>query len=227
MSRGEYESKVSEIIEYIRDGETYQLNLSMMYKAEMSAEPMDMWTDMAESHPAPFYAYINSLEGEIISTSPERFLKVDDGIVKSQPIKGTYRFSEYKPELDKILTESRKETAELSMIVDLIRNDISESCVVGSVEVERHKSIMQVDNLLQMYSDVTGTLCESKDVIDLLFSAFPGGSITGCPKKTIYGTDRRVRTALKRDILRNDIQDKRQAEYGFFHRHQDRILQRG
>ena len=183
MTAAEYESKVAEIIEYIRDGQTYQLNLSMMFETEMEVEPMELWAKMAESHPAPFYAFINSLEGEIISTSPERFLRVEDGHVKSQPIKGTYRFSEYTPELDKMLTDSRKETAELSMIVDLIRNDISESCEVGSVKVDNHKYIMKVDNLLQMYSDVSGELNSDKDVIDLLFSAFPGGSVTGCPKK--------------------------------------------
>ncbi|PLX66313.1 MAG: aminodeoxychorismate synthase component I [Denitrovibrio sp.] len=183
MTRQDYVGKVKEVIEYIRDGHTYQLNLSMMFEAETYEKPYDIWAHTAEMNPAPFYALFKFNEGHILSTSPERFIKVSDRKVLSQPIKGTLRFKEYYPELEQKLTESVKESAELSMIVDLIRNDISETCEVGSVEVLEHKSVMCVDDLLQMYSSVCGTLKDGKDVLDLLFSAFPGGSVTGCPKK--------------------------------------------
>jgi para-aminobenzoate synthetase component 1 len=184
MSADEYTSKVAQAIEYIRDGLTYQLNLSMMFEAEMTSDPFRLWSKLAKECPAPFYSFFNTISGQIISTSPERFLKVTDGKVMSQPIKGTYRFDHYDESLHKHLIQSRKESAELSMIVDLIRNDISETCEVGSVQVDGHKLIMRVDNLLQMYSNVSGRLRDDKDVVDLLISAFPGGSITGCPKKS-------------------------------------------
>jgi len=183
MTRDEYVEKVRRVIEYIKDGHTYQLNLSMKYEAELDVEPFSLWTGMAEKNPAPFYGIFKTTDGHILSTSPERFLKVDDGKVLSQHIKGTLRFDEYSQELDDSLKDSVKESAELSMIVDLIRNDISADCQVGSVEVQEHKSVMRVDNLLQMFSSVTGILKEGSDVVDLLFTAFPGGSVTGCPKK--------------------------------------------
>ena len=183
MMADEYIHKAERVLENIRSGHTYQLNLSMMFEGELSGSAFNLWRQLALSKPAPFYAYINSQKGEIVSTSPERFIKVTEGDVLSQPIKGTHRFEEYEYGMEEILTNDKKESAELSMIVDLIRNDISEHCEVGSVEVHGHKSVMRVDNLLQMYSSVTGKLKEDSDVVDLLLSASPGGSITGCPKK--------------------------------------------
>jgi len=155
----------------------------MKYQADLDTDPYGLWASMAEKNPAPFYGIFKTSEGYILSTSPERFLKVTDGSVLSQPIKGTLCFDEFSEEFIESLTSSIKEDAELSMIVDLIRNDISADCELGSVEVTEHKSVMKVDNLLQMYSSVAGILKSDRDVVDLLFTAFPGGSVTGCPKK--------------------------------------------
>lgn len=186
MTRDEYIEKVRQVIEYIKDGHTYQLNLSMKYQAVLDTDPYRLWASMAEKHPAPFYGIFKTSEGYILSTSPERFLKVTDGSVLSQPIKGTLCFDEFSEEFIESLTSSIKEDAELSMIVDLIRNDISADCELGSVEVTEHKSVMKVDNLLQMYSSVAGILKSDRDVVDLLFTAFPGGSVTGCPKRGLW-----------------------------------------
>jgi para-aminobenzoate synthetase component 1 len=183
MTEAEYAKGVSKTLEHIRKGDTYQLNLSMKFMADFKGSPLAMWMDMAEKYPAPFYAFYHAESEDILSTSPERFLKVSNGCVLSQPIKGTHRFDEYYEGIESILTDSVKESAELSMIVDLIRNDISGYCEYGSVHVSGHKSVMRVDNLLQMYSNVHGRLRDGADVVDLLWSAFPGGSITGCPKK--------------------------------------------
>lgn len=185
LDRQAYMDGVSRTLEYIRDGLTYQLNLST--KLSIPAENLDpvrWFFALNKKYPAPYYALFRSGEKMIVSTSPELFLRVENGQVTSEPIKGTLKFDEYSDELKVQLTSSIKEDSELSMIVDLVRNDISADCKYGSVMVEEHKSVFAVDNLLQMYSRVRGQLAEKKDCIDLLLSAFPGGSITGCPKKS-------------------------------------------
>ncbi len=175
---------VRRTLELIREGQTYQLNLSIRFDQHAPGlDSLALFLDLFRRHPAPFYAWLNSRNQRILSTSPERFLKVENGRVLSQPIKGTTLFETYSPALKNALRANKKESAELSMIVDLIRNDISHHCVYGSVQVQDHKSVFQVDNMLQMYSNVTGTLRNNSDCLDLLFAAFPGGSVTGCPKK--------------------------------------------
>ena len=181
-----YMAGVEETLEAIRDGQVYQLNLSLSYSVPF--EPSGAWSLfrlLFERYPASYYAYVDAGRYKLISTSPERFLLVEDGAVLSQPIKGTARVPAGMDEVEAraALVGSPKESAELSMIVDLIRNDISRSCVHGSISVPRHKDVFRVDELLQMYSDVTGTLRGDRDVVDLLLDAFPGGSVTGCPKE--------------------------------------------
>jgi len=183
LSRETYEAAVSETLERILSGHTYQLNLSTKFSWKCPAlDSLELFLTLRKDHPAPFYAWLNSGPHRVLSTSPERFIRVEDGNVLSQPIKGTLKVEEHTQEAEARLTGSSKESAELSMIVDLIRNDISANCEYGSVRVANHKSVFRVDNLLQMYSDVHGSLREDRDCLDLFFDAFPGGSITGCPK---------------------------------------------
>lgn len=184
LSRDNYLNNTERAIGYIRDGYIYQLNLTIKYNAFVSGLDVDqMFFHFWDKYPASHYVLCNCGPYRIVSTSPERFLQVTDGTVLSQPIKGTLEFEEWNESLIKKVTESPKESAELSMIVDMVRNDISANCEVGSVQVENHKSTFIVDNLIQMYSHVKGILEPGKTVIDLLVDAFPGASITGCPKK--------------------------------------------
>lgn len=180
-----YEDGVRQTLEHIRSGHTYQLNLTTQLSWHCpELDPLALFMTLRRKHPAPFYAWLVSGQKRIISTSPERFLAVRDGRVLSQPIKGTLRFDVLTHDAHRKLTDSPKESAELSMIVDLVRNDISANCDYGSVHVKNHKSVFAVDNLLQMYADVHGTLRTDRDCLDLFLDAFPGGSITGCPKKS-------------------------------------------
>jgi len=187
MDQAAYMAGVEETLEAIRDGLAYQLNLSIRYTTPF--DPGDAWSlfrILFDRYPASHYAWMDTGRHRLISTSPERFLRAEDGAVWSQPIKGTARVG---PGLDEVaaraaLKGSPKEAAELSMIVDLIRNDIARSCAPGSVAVPRHMDIFRVDDLLQMCSDVTGRLREDRDAVDLLLDAFPGGSVTGCPKES-------------------------------------------
>lgn len=185
MCKDTYIAKVNDVLQHIKLGDTYQLNLSIKFKAVFDKAPatVPFFLNLAQQHPAPFYTYFSSAPYHIVSSSPERFVKVKDSKLLSQPIKGTKQVQNDKTQALKALTSSSKESAELSMIVDLIRNDMSEFCTPGTVSVKDHKSVFQVDSILQMYSNVTGTLKPEVDVIDLLLGSFPGGSITGCPKK--------------------------------------------
>jgi para-aminobenzoate synthetase component I len=184
LTQVEYEDAVRRTLDRIRAGHTYQLNLSICFTRpapdlHMARLLVHLW----EHRPAAFYAYIRCGGHEFLSTSPERFLQVADGHVLSQPIKGTLAFESYSPDLVQHLRASAKESAELSMIVDLIRNDISHHCEYGSVQVARHKECFVVDSLVHMYSDVRGQLRHDRSCVDLLLDAFPGGSVTGCPKR--------------------------------------------
>jgi para-aminobenzoate synthetase component 1 len=188
LSRAGYEAGVRRTLEHIRDGHTYQLNLSIRFERDAPGlDALNLGLDLWRSNPAPFYALMRCGPFEIVSTSPERFLRVARGEVLSQPIKGTLRVDRDDPAQERLLTGSPKEDAELSMIVDLVRNDISAACEYGSVRVQAHKSVFRVDNLLQMYSDVRGRLRADRTVVDLLLDAFPGGSVTGCPKLRSMG----------------------------------------
>ena len=183
LDREGYETGVRRTLEHIRDGQVYQLNLSIRFTQH--APDLDshaLFFDLLRGHPAPFYALFHGEGYRILSTSPERFLRVDHGQVLSQPIKGTRVVSGDEARSRAELLASAKEQAELSMIVDLIRNDISQHCDYGSVRVEHHRSIARVDDLLQMYTDVLGSLRQGSTCLDLLLDALPGGSVTGCPK---------------------------------------------
>jgi para-aminobenzoate synthetase component 1 len=184
LNRNQYIDLVEATIEKIRAGYIYQMCLSIKYSSQTNLfDISDTFLNLWRNHPAPFYAFFHSDPYQIISTSPERFLKVDRGEVLSQPIKGTLPFQNYDNSLVNALVSSPKESSELSMIVDMIRNDISLNCAYGSVAVDSHKSTFVVDNLVQMYSNVRGRLKPGRTAIDLFLDAFPGGSVTGCPKK--------------------------------------------
>lgn len=183
ISRDDYIAGVKRALELIKDGNIYQLNLTIKYRAVLeNLDPELLFIDLFRNYPAPYYCYYRCGDYHLISTSPELFLRIRDGQVLSRPIKGTLRFDKFNKALVKKLTDSPKEAAELSMIVDMVRNDIGYNCETGSIDVKDHKSTFTVDNLLQMYSNVAGTLKGKSTVLDLLWDAFPGASVTGCPK---------------------------------------------
>ena len=185
FSRAEYLSAVEAIRRYIVDGDVYQVNLSQRFQTPFTGDPFDCFATMYAANPAPFFAYINAGDHQIVSTSPERFIQLRNGTVETRPIKGTRprgRTPEEDAALRRELQESTKEDAELSMIVDLLRNDIGKVCNPGSVRVLEHKRLETYQNVHHQVSVVTGALERGKDAVDLLRATFPGGSITGCPK---------------------------------------------
>ncbi len=185
-SRGKFTSGVARIKEWIAAGHIYQANLSQAFVAEITGELFPLYETLREVSPAPMAAYLNLDGREILSSSPEAFLKISGRGIETRPIKGTRpRFSD--PDEDRRsayeLQTSAKEIAELVMITDLLRNDLGQVCDFGSVEVTdmlRLESLAQVHHLV---STVTGTLRADVDSIAALAACFPGGSITGAPKK--------------------------------------------
>ena len=181
----DYMDTVKKIREYIAAGDVYQVNLSQRYDMDFQGDPFALFRALYHNNPAPFFSFINASDHCIVSTSPERFLKQTQRYVEARPIKGTRprgKTSKEDQQLKKELLSSKKDDAELSMIVDLLRNDIGKVCEGGSVRVAEHKRIEAYRNVYHLVSVVNGVLAKNKDSIDLLKAAFPGGSITGCPK---------------------------------------------
>jgi para-aminobenzoate synthetase component 1 len=173
------------IINYIRAGDCYQVNLAQRFTAHAQGDPWLAYQRLRLINPAPYSAYLNTPYAQILSASPERFLRVAGGQVETKPIKGTRpRAGHAKLDAERIaeLVASEKDRAENLMIVDLLRNDLSKNCAIGSVKVPRLFEVESFATVHHLVSTVTGRLAAGRDAIDLLRGAFPGGSITGAPK---------------------------------------------
>ena len=189
VSQNQYEEMVARAIDYINAGDIFQANLTQRLLADMPAglSPFMLYRRLRSLSPAPFAAYLNIGEGgAIASASPERFLALTaDGRVATRPIKGTRPRGQTQLEdkrLARDLLQSEKDQAENLMIVDLLRNDLSRVCRLGSVEVSELATLERFANVHHLVSEVTGTLFPNLGPIDLLRATFPGGSITGAPK---------------------------------------------
>jgi len=180
-----YQQAFNAIQHYIQEGDCYQVNLAQRFSAQVKGDPWAMYQKLREFSPAPFMAYMNLGDVHVISGSPERFLQVVSGDVETRPIKGT-RPRALDNTLDlanaRALQSSAKDRAENLMIVDLLRNDISKNCEIGSVRAEQLFQLQSFANVHHLVSIVTGKLQTGKTAFDLLRGCFPGGSITGAPK---------------------------------------------
>ncbi|MHB8156362.1 MAG: aminodeoxychorismate synthase component I [Desulfocucumaceae bacterium] len=185
FTRESYCEVVERAREYIAAGDIFQVNLSQRFQLPRRGDPWDIFKRLKSINPAPMAAYINCGDLRVVSTSPERFIKVTSGVVETRPIKGT-RPRGGDPEEDARLRaelwNSEKDRAELVMIVDLERNDLGRVCVPGSVSVPELYRIEEYPTVFHLVSTVTGRLEEGQGVIELLKASFPGGSITGAPK---------------------------------------------
>jgi para-aminobenzoate synthetase component I len=185
FSRDEYMEAVRRVKQYILAGDIYQANLSQRFQAPLREHPWMLYRRLRRLNAAPFAAYFNAVDCQVCSSSPERYLAGEGRRVETRPIKGTRRRSD-DPGEDRRLAEellaSAKDRAELSMIVDLERNDLGRVCEYGSVEVKEHAVIEHYATVHHLVSTVVGELHPGRDVVDLLKGSFPGGSITGAPK---------------------------------------------
>ncbi len=181
-----YRAAFEKVQDYIQAGDCYQVNLAQRFNARYEGEPLSAYLQLRQKIHSPFAAYMQRSNGALLSFSPERFICVDTGRVTTQPIKGT-RPRAMDAALDKALAEdllnSSKDRAENLMIVDLLRNDLGTLCQTGSVKVEKLFELQSFSNVHHLVSTITGTLGGEHSALDLLRNCFPGGSITGAPKK--------------------------------------------
>ncbi len=185
VTRSEHVTSVQRIRDYIAAGDAYQVNLAQRFEMGFGGDSYTLFKILYQLNPAPFFAYVNAGDHQIVSTSPERFLLRSGSRVETRPIKGTRprgKTPGKDREMKAALARSPKDDAELSMIVDLLRNDIGKVCTGGSVAVAQHKRLEAYQNVYHLVSVVEGTLAEGNGSVDLIRATFPGGSITGCPK---------------------------------------------
>jgi len=185
ICRKDYIHKLHKVIEYIREGDIYQANISQKFTIKGKFDGYKIFKRLFFINPAPFFAYLNFEGIEIISSSPERFIVCDGAKIETRPIKGTI-FRGKTPEEDennrRWLFESLKDQAELSMIVDLLRNDIGKCAQPGTVRVREFKRVEPYNNVYHLIAIVDALLESSVHPMDVIKATFPGGSITGCPK---------------------------------------------
>jgi aminodeoxychorismate synthase component I len=185
-SPAKYLELINKCKEHIASGDVYQLCLTNQILIEHDADPLRTFLTLRDQNPAPYGSYIKIGQREIVSSSPEQFLKVTtNGKVSSKPIKGTRPRSLVPVEdelLAKELRENQKEQAENLMIVDLMRNDLGRVCEPGSVVVDKLFDVESYATVHQLVSTVTGTLRSEHNAVTALASCFPAGSMTGAPK---------------------------------------------
>jgi len=186
FTRAGYLDAVARVIEYVYAGDIFQANLSQRLEAPLAGTPFELYLRLRRRNPAPFAAYLAFGDVVVVSSSPERFLCVDDDRrVETRPIKGTRPRGvgpEHDAALALALAESDKDRAENVMIVDLLRNDLSRVCRPGTVHVPELFALEHYQTVHHLVSTVVGELAREHDALDLLRAAFPGGSITGAPK---------------------------------------------
>jgi para-aminobenzoate synthetase component 1 len=181
-----YLDAVARVRDYIIAGDIFQANLSQRLEAPLEEDPWHLYRRLREVNAAPFAAYMEWEGTAVASASPERFLQLGvDGRVETRPIKGTTPRGlspQHDAALSRALHDSEKDRAENLMIVDLLRNDLSRTCRPGSVRVPELFALERYRTVHHLVSTVIGVLAPGRDAVDLLASAFPGGSITGAPK---------------------------------------------
>lgn len=185
FDREGYDLAIGRIKAYIEAGDCYQVNLAQRFSAGFRGDALALYDHVASLQQAPYGAYLQMPEGSVLSFSPERFLRVTDGTVTTQPIKGTRPRGD-SARADRALADalmsSEKDRAENLMIVDLLRNDLGRCCVPGSITVQKLFELQSFENVHHLVSTITGQLADGITPLDLLRASFPGGSITGAPK---------------------------------------------
>ena len=186
MNKNEYMDIVKKAKEYIAAGDIFQANLSQRVSAHIrDKSPWSLYRILSSINPSPFAAFINFGDYQIVSSSPERLLRVNDRTIETRPIAGTRPRGKDVNEDELMRTElllNEKERAEHIMLIDLERNDIGRISDYGSVRVDELMITEDYSHVIHIVSNVRGDIAEGKDCFDAIRAAFPGGTITGVPK---------------------------------------------
>jgi len=185
MTQKKYLSLFRPVMKGIRNGDYYQLNLTYRFTATSKNDPRVLFSSLLAHNPASASVYIEHNSSAIISSSPERFVLIEKGLITASPIKGTRPRGNTPAEDHRYATDllhSKKEQAELAMITDLLRNDIGKVSTPGSVRVRGYRILQKNPSVWHTYSLIEGALRSRLNPLDALYSMLPAGSITGCPK---------------------------------------------
>ncbi len=184
-TRADFADRVRRVKEYIRDGDTFQANISQRLVAPAAVHPVEAFDALREVNPAPYSALLEFPGVDLVSASPELLLHREDDRLVTEPIAGTRprgATPEKDDELEAALTSDEKERAEHAMLVDLERNDLGKVSAYGSVDVTEYRRVDRYSEVMHLVSEVEGRLREDADLTDAIAAVFPGGTITGAPK---------------------------------------------
>ena len=186
FTRAGYQAAFNKVQNYLRAGDCYQINLAQRHSAMASGDAFQAYLALRHMSPAPYSAFLNLPQSQILCTSPENFLSVQQGHVTTRPIKGTRpraKDAQQDAQMANDLLHSAKDRAENLMIIDLLRNDLGKICRPGSVKVPSMFDVESFAYVHHLISTVTGQLAAGQDALALLRECFPGGSVTGTPKQ--------------------------------------------
>lgn len=185
LDRQGFKDAVGKTVEYIKRGEIYQANITRTIYGETTFTPLQTALRLYGSSRITHGVFASLPGGHLVSASPELFFRIEDGRLTASPIKGTIPRSPEEGQDGinrKALLGSEKNRAELAMIVDLLRNDLSRVCLPGTIEVPQFPRLMSLASVHHLYADVTGELIPGTGAGEIFRKIFPGGSVTGCPK---------------------------------------------
>ncbi|MGZ3460772.1 MAG: anthranilate synthase component I family protein, partial [Archangium sp.] len=184
FTQEDYLRAVERVREYIRAGDTYQVNLSQRLEVEPGLPALALYEALSAINPVHFASYLELDGFQVVSASPERLVRVEDGRAITRPIAGTRRQGtpEENARFVHELRTSEKERAEHAMLVDLERNDLGRVCAYGSIQVTKLMEIIEYAHVIHIESEVVGQLAPGVEPLDVVAAVFPGGTITGVPK---------------------------------------------
>ena len=181
----EFCDMVNKTKEYIFDGDIFQCVVSRRFETEYKGSLLNAYRVLRITNPSPYMVYMNIEGDEIISTSPETLVKLQNGVLNTFPIAGSRPRGADKQEDDALadeLIKDEKELAEHNMLVDLGRNDVGKISRPGSVKVDKYMEIQRFSHVMHIGSTVTGTISEEKDALDVVDAILPAGTLSGAPK---------------------------------------------
>jgi len=185
ITKEQYMDSVRRAKEYIEAGDIFQVVLSQRLQAEVGADPFEVYRRLRSLNPSPYMYYLRFGELQIVGSSPEMLVRVENGSAETRPIAGTRRRGSNQDADDALAKELRadpKECAEHLMLVDLGRNDLGRVCAYGSVKVTRLMEVERYSHVMHLVSVAQGRLAEGRDAYDALVSCFPAGTLSGAPK---------------------------------------------
>jgi len=183
--RGAYADRVRAVKRHVRDGDTFQANVSHRLRAPAAVHPVAAYDALRRVNPAPYSGLVECPGVDLVSASPELLLERDGDAVRTEPIAGTRPrgdTDDADAAFERELATDEKERAEHAMLVDLERNDLGKVCAYGSVDVAEYRRVDRYSEVMHLVSDVTGELRDGVGLADAVGAVFPGGTITGAPK---------------------------------------------